>query len=49
VRTPLEVDRPHQIDLVELVRGPGLGTEILLARQRRGEPDAGVVPGFCIN
>src|SRR5262249_45200313 len=35
----LEVDRPHQIDLMELVGGSGLGAGVLLAWQQRGEAD----------
>ena len=41
VAAALEVDRPDQIDLVELVGGPGLRAGILLAWQRWGQPDLG--------
>src|SRR5262249_40655880 len=40
VAAALEVDRPHQVDLVDLVGGPGLGAGVLLARQQGGEADA---------
>ena len=39
----LEVDRPDEIDFVELVGGPGLQAGILLTRQQRGEADPGAV------
>src|SRR5262249_35855769 len=39
VAAPLEVDRAHQVDLVEFVGGPGLRAGVLLARQQRGEAD----------
>src|SRR5262249_21787934 len=39
VAAPLEVDRPHQVDLVQLVGGPGLRPRVLLARQQRGQAD----------
>jgi hypothetical protein len=39
VARPLEVDRPHEIDFVELVGGPGLRAGILLAWQQWGEAD----------
>src|SRR5215472_16745330 len=39
VAAPLEVDRPHQIDLVEFVGGPRLWAGVVLARQQRGEAD----------
>src|SRR5438034_5408434 len=35
----LEVDGPHQIDLVQSVGGPGLWPGPLLAWQQRGEAD----------
>src|SRR5262249_7177103 len=38
---PLAVARPHQIDVVELVGGPGLRAGIVLAGQQRGEADPG--------
>src|SRR6516164_230862 len=41
VAAALEVDRPDPIDLVELVRGPGLRAGILLARQQWDQPDLG--------
>jgi hypothetical protein len=40
VAAALEVDGPDQIDLVQLVGGPGLRAGVLLARQQRGEADA---------
>ena len=39
VAAALEVDWPDEIDLVELVGGPGLRPRPLLAGQQRGEPD----------
>ena len=39
VAAALEVDRPHQIDLVQFVGGPGLRAGPLLARQQRGQAD----------
>jgi hypothetical protein len=39
VAAPLEVDRPHQIDHVQLVGGPGLRSGVLLAGQQRGQTD----------
>ena len=39
VAAALEVDGPHQIDLVEFVGGPGLRTGPLLAGQQRSETD----------
>jgi hypothetical protein len=39
VAAALEVDRPDEIDFVELVGGPGLRAGVLLARPQRGEPD----------
>src|SRR5262249_19051812 len=35
----LEVDRPHQVDLGELVGGPGLRPGVLLPWQQRGQSD----------
>ena len=37
----LEVDRSHQVHLMEVVGGPGLRTGVLLAWQQRGEVDPG--------
>src|SRR5512135_334951 len=41
VAAPPEVDRPDEVDLVELVGGPGLRAGVLLARQERGQADPG--------
>src|SRR3954452_2676646 len=41
VAAALEVDRPHEIDLVEFVGDPGLWTGVLLAWQQRSQADAG--------
>ena len=41
VAAALEVDRPHQIHLMEFVGGPGLRAGVLLAWQQRGEADPG--------
>src|SRR5579871_2382038 len=40
VAPALQVDRPHQINLVEVVGGAGLRTGVVLAWQQRGQPDA---------
>src|SRR5271170_1442918 len=39
VAAALEVDRPHQIDLVKLVGGPGLRARVVLPWQERGQAD----------
>src|SRR3954469_20397074 len=39
VAAALQVDRPHQIDLVELVGCPGLWSGVLLTWQQRGQAD----------
>jgi hypothetical protein len=39
VATALEVDRPHQVHLMEVIGGPGVRAGVLLARQQRGEVD----------
>src|SRR5262249_15208588 len=40
VRVALEVDRPHEIDLVEFVGGPRLGSGPLLTWQQRSQADS---------
>src|SRR5262249_10534068 len=39
VPVSLEVDRPHQVDLVQFVGGPSLRAGVLLAGQQRGLAD----------
>src|SRR5262249_23188879 len=41
VAAALEVDRSHQIDLMQFVGGPGLRTRVLLTWQQRGQADPG--------
>ena len=49
MRTACEVDRSHEVDLVELIGGPGLGSGVLLAWQQRAERTRGTVKPLRCN